>query len=568
MTRRRLALIGFIACILLVALVPWTVSSERVVSALARQITQGYGITLTSKGRLTLTLLPLPQLVLSGVRLESRDRSVEVEADELRAQLQFLPLLQARLRLRKLWLAKSNIAVTLAEEPTPTVAGTLAMLRSLLGTETSSGWAPRIDRFILTEADIGLRDGTGREFARLKRTSLILNSPEPGGALDLTAAAHWNGEAVVASLSGLNLAAIRGGLPQDVEAEITGALGNLSLDGRLTWSDKPLFAGTFKGKTISLSRLVRWSGLGWDLRHVERAVSVEAGGSLGLDKLQWPRASIEVGRHQLDGALAFEFGPKPQLRGTLAAGDLDLAWLGDVIDPAGEERFGANYDVRLSASALGFGPVRLREAAISVQATPRSVEVSLGRASYAGGSLRGRVSATLDGEARDIRALGWIDGVDLERALQDMSVTRFASGIATGQISLDIAGDRAESLAKLVRGRGSILTRDGELSLPAVVEPAKRGSQAQVPADWRSGRLRFSQTSLGFELHDSRAELTGGSIETTASKAALTGSVDLRTRNTALRLLVQPLSPASAPPVILDLNGPLQKLTLGSVQAP
>lgn len=567
MTRRRLAFLGLLASILLVAVLPWTVSSERVVGAIARQITQGYGITLASNGRLTLTLLPLPQFVLSGVRLESRDKAVEVESDELRAQLRLLPLLQRRLRLRKLWLVRSSVAITLAEAPAPSAAGTLAMLRGLLGAEGSSGWAPRIDRFILTDADIALRDGSGRDLARLKRTSLVLASPEPEGGLDLTVATHWNGEAVVASLSGLNLAAIRAGLPQTVEGEVASGLGRLALEGRLTWSQRPLFAGSFKGQSVSLARFTRWSGLGSDLRQVERSVTIDADGSLDLDRLQWPRAAIVLGRERLDGALALDFGAKPQLRATLAADDLDLAWLGGVLDPAESARAVGSYDVRLSASALMFGPVRLRDAALSVQYAPRGIEVSLGRAGFAGGTLRGRVSAVLDGDARDIRALGWMEGVDVEKALPDLAIARFASGLASGQLSLDITGDRAGSLASQARGRGTIQTRDGELSLPAVAEPPRRAGQPPAPADWRTGRVRFQQASVGFEVRGGRAELLNGIVDTTAARAQLSGNVDLGTRHAALRFAVQPHSPASSPPLILDLNGPLQRLTFGSIVA-
>lgn len=550
---------------MIVALVPWTIRSERVVAALGRQIAQAYGIDLTSNGRLTLTLLPLPQLVLSGVRLLSRDGTVEVEADELRTQLRLLPLLQARLRLHKLWLAKSSIAVTIAEEPGPTVAGSLTRLRSLLGAQHGSRWVPRIDRFILTEADIGVRDRAGRELARLWNASLVLNSPEPDGDLDFTGSARWNGETAILSLSGVSLAAVRDGLAHPIQATFSGPLGRLSLDGRLTWSERPAFSGSWKGNTISLARLARWTGLGADLRDVDRTASVTGEGALDLDKLQWPRAAIEIGRDRLDGALGVQFGERPQIRATVAADDLDLGWLGRLVDPKGDERLDADYDVRLSASALSLGPLRLRDAALSMQSTARGIEVSLGRAVFAGGSLRGRVSANLDGEGRDMRALAWIDAVDLERALVDISSIRAASGSATGQLSLDITGERGGELLPHIHGRGTLQTRDGEFALAAFSE-AKRDAQAMRPPDWRANRVRFNQTVFGFEFRDGRAEVNNGVIETSGTRATLGGSIDLGTRDAALRLAVQPTIPARAStPLILELKGPLRRLILGAI---
>lgn len=77
--------------------------------------------------------------------------------------------------------------------------------------------------------------------------------------------------------------------------------------------------------------------------------------------------------------------------------------------------------------------------------------------------------------------------------------------------------------------------------------------------------MRFSQASVRFEFRDGRAELSNGVIDSTASRALVDGNVDLGSRHAALRLSVRPTSPASATPIILDLNGPLQKLSFGLV---
>lgn len=565
MTRRRIAFLC-LAAFVLAALVPWTIRSEHVVSALARQIKQSYGVALASNGKLTFTLLPVPQLVLSSVHLVSADGAVEAQAAQLRTQLRLLPLLEGRLRLHKVWLAQSRIFLTLGEEPAPSVSGTLARLRGLLGTEPGSRWAPRIDRFIVTEAEVNLRNASGHDLARLQRASLMLSSPEPGGEVDLTVSAEWNGEAMIASLDGFDLDAFRQGRPGRVVGEAAGRTGRLSLDGNVTWADGPSFAGKVRGQTPSLSRLCGWTGLGMDLATVERTASIEADGTIDLAKMELPRATLELGRDRLDGAVSLQFGARAKLQATLAGNSLDLGWLGDVVDPRGGDRLRADYDVRVSATSLALGSLRLREAAVSVQSTARGVEVSLARASFAGGSLRGRVSAALDGEARDIRALGWANGIDLERALGETAGTRGVSGTASGQFSVEIAGKRGAPFARHIRGRGSVQARDGELAGIIAGDGAARAPQGSLASELRSGKVRFGQASIALDFGEGRAEIGSGSIETATGRSSVSGRVDLETMTASLRLALQAQGASPLPsPVFLDLSGPLRRLTLGAM---
>jgi AsmA protein len=566
MTRRRIALLCLLAGALLAALVPWTLRSDRIASALARQIKQGYGIALTSSSQLTLTLLPLPQLMLSGVRLASPDGALVAEADELRSQLRILPILAGRLRLYKVQMERARITLALSERPTPTVAGSLARLRERLGTNPESRWIPRIDRFVTTDAEIVVRERAGGEVARLKRASLILNSPEPDGDVDFTASGEWNGSTVLATLSGLNLAAIRAGSASEIEGEIGSTFGRGSVKGSLTWSDHPSFTGAVRAQIGSLGRLAAWSGLAGDLVEAGREASITADGTVDLDKIQWPRATLDVGNERLDGALAVQFGARPQLRATLASEEVDLGWLGHLLDGPGAKPLGADYDVRLSASALAFGGLRLKDAAISIQSGPRGIEASLGRAGFAGGALRGRVSAGWEAE-REMRVNAFGDGIDLEKALAEFGDVRGFSGTAGGQVALEATGDRSVPLARQFRGRATIQSRNGEVGGVLLGEPVRRTAPS-LPAEWRAGRVRFTQAVLALDIADGRAEVAQGTIETPGTRSQLTGHVELSPPNAALRLLMQPTAAGtSRPPLLLDVAGPLRNLNLGLGEA-
>lgn len=564
MTRRRIALLCLLAGALLGALSPWTIHSERVVTALARQIDLNYGVKLTSSGGLSFTLLPMPQLVLTGVQLASADGSVTVKAKELRTQLRLLPIFSRRLRLYKFWLVESHVAIKVDNGDSPSVAGILKRLRERIGTEETTPWIPRIDRFLLTDSEIGLLDGRNHEFARLRKVSLLLSSSEPDGELTLTSSGQWNDETAILSLSGLNLAAITGGRPQAVEGELSGGMGRVSLAGSFTWAEKPRFAGSIHARTASFARLARWSGLALDLGDIDKPGSISSEGSIDLDTVQCPRATIDIGNDRVYGALAVQFGARPQVRATLAGDELDLGWIGRLVEPKGPDRLHADYDVRLSATELALGSAHLRDAALSIQSSARAIEVSLGRATLASGTVRGRVVALLEGEGRDLRAMGWVDGINLDKALGDIAGIRGLSGTATGQFNVEITGDRSEPLARQLRGRGTIQARQGEIGGAILADAARRHPQGPIPTDWRSGRTKFGEARVTLDFTGGRAELSNSALESGSARYQVSGQVDMQSLVASLRLTPQQVG-SSPIPVTLDLTGPLGSLNVSAV---
>lgn len=567
MSRRAVAFLFLVAVGLVLALVPWTVTSERVKVALARQIREAYGLDLAVDGRATVALLPVPRVKLEGVRLSGGGGAFDATAGILRAELRLLPLLAARLRISELHISEAAFRVTLdaPERETWMADG----LRRRLEAADSIG-SSRLERLIVTGSSLVLSDKHGPA-VELAKLGVLVRWPDPAADMDVTATADWRGEPITVTIAGLNLALLSAGQADSIEGRLTSRLGGMNAFGELTWRTGPRFVGLVGAQAPSLAALTKWTSAGLDLQDLDRAIDLGGEASAGPEGIEWPKAALRLGADRLDGSLAYRFDrARPQLRATLAGEDLDLGWILPLADPSHAEPPQADYDVRLSASTLRMGPVRLRDAAAGVLVNDQRLEVSLARATMAGGSVRGRATASLDGESRDIRGQIAMSNVDLDRLLGELGARRGFAGALSGQANFEIAGDRQPDLARQLRGRASFTVRDGELPGISLNESVRRSASA-APAEWRGGRTRFGLAALSLEFRNGAVEIAEGSLDTAATQTAVRGrlsltdgALDLRTTTKASGTGV----PASAVPLSLAMQGTISKPTVVADPAP
>ncbi len=571
MSRRTIASLLTLAVALVAALVPWTVTSDRLAAAIARQIRTELGLTLSVRGRATVALLPVPRIKLEDVSLQDGDGSAfRAEAGQMKAELRLLPMLLARIRISELQVAGAKVRVM----PHDGRERWLAAVEALRGRlATSGGWSSRIDRLVVTGAEVSLEDPARGSPTVIRKLGLLARWPESSGTLDIAGSGEWNGDAVAVKLSGLSPSLLLAGQSDAIEVAVTTRHGQIECVGHLTLGETPSFAGLVSGETPSFGALARWTGIGLDLKDSDRPVTLSGESRIDLATAEWPRALLSVGGDRLEGALALQFaGPRPQLRATLAGEELDLGWVLPMADPTRRDPPEADYDIRLSASSLRLGPLRLTDAATGILVNSERLEVSLGRASLAGGSIRGRVSTSLDGEGRDIKGQFTLDRVDLERLLAEIGPVRGLSGTAVGHATFEIAGDRLPDMARQIRGRVTLDARDGEIfGFPTTDQPARRGEVRAAAPEWRGARTRYGHAQISLDLGEGVAELREAYVDSAAGRTTLRGRISLEDGTVAVRTTTRTTATASASaparsPLVLDVQGPLTRLrvTAGS----
>lgn len=578
MSRRTIALLCCVAAVLALAILPWPIASAAFRGSVARQIRAEYGLRLDVDGRVTLALLPVPRLKFEGVRLSTDDRSTLVAAKQLKAELRIVPLFAGRLRIAELSVAGARADVTLDEVGRARLAKMAADLRARIG--SGSSWETRVDRLVVTGSELTVRDEAGRPVAEIGALAALVRWPDPAGDLDLAASGTWRGEPVAVTMTGMNPHQLSAGKADKVEVSLDSRLARATLSGAIVWSDAPRFEGQMALRSPSLASLTAWTGIGRDLKDFDRPLTIGGSGRLGPDTVEWPKALLALGDMRLEGALGYRFDTaRPQLRATLAGDELDVGWLVPIADPGRSEPPGADYDVRLSATALRLGPLLLRDAAAGILVTGERLEVSLARAGVAGGAVRGRLIALLDSEIRDIKGQLALDRVDIDALLGALGPwgggQRGVTGTLTGQAVFDLAGERLPDLAQQLKGRISLSAKDGEIAGISLTEGARRTelrAGGATPSTWRGGRTKFDSASVTLDIANGSLGITEGTLETATTHTALSGQVSLGRGIVAIRAVTRPTAPgpeaATRIPFVLDIRGPLAKPTLAASVEP
>lgn len=567
MSRRSVASCVLAAVALVLALMPWEVSSDRLRSAAVRQIRNEFGLKLGIDGRATFVLLPVPRLKLQGVTLSDEAGAFSAEAGQFNGELRLLSFLAARVRFSEVRIADARIRVSLDGAGRDAWSAAFERLRGRLA--SGDPGPSRVDKVVVTGSELALVHAANGRTTEWRTLNAVVRWPDAGGDIDLSASASWNGELVSATLTGLTPGRLLAGGSDSLEIRLASRLGRVNLLGSVSLGGQPRYAGLLAGQTESLGALARWTGIGVDLQDLDQPAALSGDARLDADGVEWPKATLDLGRDRLDGSIAYRFSSeRPNLRATLAGGDLDLGWVLPIADPTRAAAPRGDYDVRLSASGIRMGDLRLGDLAAGILVSGERLEVSVGRATLAGGSIRGRVSAALDGEGRDIRGQVSIDKVDLESLLSTTSSGRGISGTVGGQATFEAVGEGQSDLSRHLRGRLTLVARDGEVAGHALNEALKRPELRRISAsvpEWRGGRTRFGEAQVQLTVADGVAEIQDGSIRTATTQTRIRGRISLRDRLLSVETATRALGPEPAasgperPALVLDVRGPLDR---------
>lgn len=571
MSRRAAALICALAVSLVLSLLPWRVGSDRIQAAVARQIREAYGLHLAVGGPVTVSVLPVPRIKLSSVSLSDSAGRVWGEAAQVTSELRLSSLFLARVRIADLRIAHARITFSLSSEGEQVWTRPLDRIGRRVASRTA--FSSHVDRVQVIDATVLIRDAKGRPQAEVSRVNAVMRWPEPTGEAAVTASGEWRGEVVSMSIDGLDLARLAGDGADPITFGVVTRLGRLNGSGDLALSPALRFGGLVTAETRSLGKLARWTGFGRDLQDLDQPVMVSGQSSFGPSGVEWPRATIDIGQDRLEGALAYRLDllGRSSLRATLAGGNLDLGWVLPLVQPGRVERPRSNYDVRLSAQQVRLGPLRLDDIAAGILVSGERLDVSLARARLAGGSVRGRLSASLDGEGSELRGQVTLTRVDLETLLSEAGVEGL-SGTLAAQASFEAVRDGEVDLVRQLRGHVKLKAVDGEIpgiSLGAAKKAVAGPAGSAAPA-WLGGRTRFTEAVLALDIQGGLAELTEGRIGTAGTQTSLRGRVSLPDRTVLLRATTWPTeqAPRGEPsPLVLDVHGPVHRPTFTPVLA-
>ncbi|KMO10794.1 AsmA family protein, partial [Methylobacterium platani] len=357
--RTTLALSGAVLAALALAAAsqPWTIAAPQAAAFAERDLARRYGLTLSVAGPAVLTLLPVPSLRFSRVRL-SRGGHDLVASEGLQVQLGLAGLLAGRAEVTGLVLDRARIALPEG------AGGDWAEPAGRLAARVAAGRGRHLRRLVLVDATLALRDPRTGTRETVTGLNLVANWPRPSAGLDLSAGFTWRGVPTTLALSDLRPRELASGAETPVTAALTwnaadgAAGGSAEIDGSLVWTKQeastqeappgegrpegravqqdpggPRLSGRGRFATPALPATLAWLGIAPGPAALAGPASLEGRFTARPGSIEWPDIRVRFGDNSLEGAGAATLARgRLAVSGTLAAERLDLSGL--VPDPA------------------------------------------------------------------------------------------------------------------------------------------------------------------------------------------------------------------------------------------
>jgi AsmA protein len=570
--RRRAAFVvplGVLA--LFAAVAPWTLSSDRLRSAVSAQLKDAYGLELSVRGRSVIAFLPVPRVKFEDITLAASDGRPVARGGLLRAELRVLPLLLARFEFAEVLLKDTAIAVDIDEAGRTAWDAAVSKARERFA---GRGAHAHVGRMVLTGTDLNIRDRrTGFETV-LRGINLAGNWPTPESPLNVAGSLTWRGEPIELAASFLP-GALAASRPGRANVQLNAPLARLVVNSDAGWSDGPRQIGRTSFETRSLRDFSRWSGLDLPLAPLIQAFALDGEVTVEGPTVSWPSARLSLGGDRLEGALSLRLeGDRRAIAGTLAADRLDLTGFAapflqmrssfggasaDGIDM--QRQSGTDLDLRISASAARLGAVRMEDLAANVSIKSGRYEASVARVSINKGTVKGRASLASAGDGIEIRGQSSFEGLDLASLLTDVGLSRWITGLAQGQFTFEGSGDNRAEIARRLQGRANLTVRQGELVGLGLNDFLRRkDGMPPLTLVGRGSRTPFDEAHLTLTMTDGTFEIGDGGLIAAGLRAGLTGYVSVPDHMVSVRATVEGSRLSSA--IGIDITGPWENIAI------
>ncbi len=391
--------------------------------------------------------------------------------------------------------------------------------------------------------------------------------------------------------------------PLNLDADFEGAVaegGKLTVGGTLAGIDvsydgttalqdgRPTISGAFKAESADIDPALLLAGIA--IPGVGEGHAATAAGQLDYSQRS---ASVRLDEgsfagQAVGGALQAAFGPRIKITGALDLANVSLPALtglaiGTTPGAAAEGWSDAPFapplpdnvalDLTLSAAALDIGvPEPATDAKLAFQLADGALQIDLSSATFAGGTLKGALSATLrDGEA-DLSLRGGLQGGVLDSLVWERSALPVASGMLDASFDLVGRGRSTAAIVAALAGSGTFTIDNGRINalnpeaLDAVMqaaegtrEPNEAKARETFASLFGSGALEFGRATGSFAIANGIMTVPTVSLNSGDTAILTDATFDLNRRTLSSQWVVRNEGGAdeSQPYVQIRFSGPI-----------
>ena len=456
--------------------VPLLVSPDLIKQRIAERISAATGRQVTLAGEPNLSIYPHLAVTIDRLTIANPQGMGDdpfLVADEVTTRLHLLPLLTGRVALDTFELVRPRVHL---------ISDGNGRANWQMAAGDGQG-GPAIGDLALGQVRID--DGTvvyddlaDKRHEELDAVNLDIAWAAPDAAASGNGKLAWRGETVEFNGSVASPRDLFAGKGSQVRFAIASTPLRVSFNGKALGVDGANLEGEASVSTPSLRTVVALLGAPLGNGPILGPASIAGKLAWHGSGLSFTEATFSLDGNDAKGAASIDFsGARPAVQGTIAAAKLDLSPYFEAVRadagangpwPFAATRLPvadlADCDIRISASEVLIGGVRMTGFGATGIVKDGVVTVNIGEAQVYGGKLGATIAAKMDGDRLVGHVKATIDGALAQAPLKDLLAVEALSGKANASIDVNAGGASWGALLHSLAGDASIAIADGTLS--------------------------------------------------------------------------------------------------------
>ena len=563
---RRLAGVLVVGVVLaLIGSISIPINNDAVFTDLKNAIAQDFGPVSDIEGKAELRLLPRPSVDIVGLKL-SFNNHVKLEAPLVSFGLSLVALTAGRYEPVSSTLSAPHIVVPNAFVPKgpETLSKEFTTFLTNQAQKNPSTKTERLETITINDGTFAFIDNDAVQSAPSTITGTLYLLSD--GARRLTASGNWRKQDVTFQAE-IGAASTSGDDSRKASLFLSSALGSLKLTGTATKNNATLFSGNLSVDISHIDKVSEWLAL---QPPIPFSTSLKIDGMASITPLTVAvsEAQIRLGNVAMTGGVSLDLSkPRPLIAGTLSAGDMDVTNFLTPIWPKQAERVGwkntpvdpnitpdQDLDIRLSAERINLGIVRISNAALSIIARDRTLNVTLASAHMFQGMTKGKVSIQPSPQGFSLTSHWMFETFDIGQTTLALMDMRKLEGSVSGKFDLESNGRSIDEMMKSLSGKADFSIVNGTLSGVNIATILKRieTRPLSVIRDMRGGKTDFETMHVSMRIANGTATIDDSEMLFAPNMMKLNGSVAIGERQ--LNLVGEATGPApqnGAEPAVL-----------------
>lgn len=537
--------------------VPWTLGGARMRSALDQRIGLLTGMEAAATGPVVLRILPWPTVEVHTVAIRDPHKRLLIDAQHVRAELRFLPLVAGRLEPSSITLVLPAIAID-----TSALAGLKPAVAGKGPAQSPKKEAGPQARAIAIEGGriVLLKSNLPKDSTQIGDVNALLDWRGLSSPGRLGGSFIWRGEINQFALRLGNPSALAGDGATAAALRLNSRLGELQLEGSVSSGGGLQFTGKIAAASAALRPLI--SLMDWSVPVPGPLASMKLSADVRINAASVSLANLKLALDQndFDGAMTARFGgARPMIAGTLATRQLALdprnAGFFQIDGPDGtwnrlplafERLFAADLDLRLSAGKLRFGRLELEDFAATALTKNGAGELSAVSGRAYGGAMNGAVRVVSGPVLPAVRTRIQFEKIDTARFLRDLTRSQRFSGMASGEIEIGAAGTSVHELVAAATGALRLDIAKGAirgLDLDRAMDRAQT-HPLSIPDEIRTGQTAFEKFQAQAKISNGILSFENAQLQSPTLGVQFAGSISAPARSVEIDIDATQNAPA------------------------